>query len=605
MAASTHWLASATAMAVLERGGNAFDAAVAGGFVLQVVEPHLNGPGGELPVVLWSAARREPLVICGQGSSPAAATIGLLRDELGLSLVPGTGLLAACVPGAFDAWMLMLREFGTLRLGEVLAYAIGYAGGGFPVLPSIAATIDQTSDLFVREWTTSAEVWLSHGRASAPGTMMRNEQLAATYARLVAEAERATSDREGQIEHARDAWLRGWVADAIVEWSSSHAVLDASGSRHAGLLTREDLADWSATIEPPVRGACFGLELCKTGPWGQGPMLLQTLRLLDGFDLRAVGSSTADYVHTVVEALKLAFADRDAFYGDSAAEPPPLETLLSARYADERRALIGERASLEFMPGSVDGVPGRLPAATADIAAMAAAGAGGGSGDPTLGSGGAAAGAGGPRDPTLGGDADAAAPATGDTCHLDVADRLGNLVSCTPSGGWLQSSPAIPGLGFCLGTRAQMFWLEEGLPSSLAPRRRPRTTLSPSLLLRDGEGAIAFGTPGGDQQEQWSLEFLVNHVVFGMNLQEAIDAPMFHTGHLRSSFWPRSQSPGLVEIEERFGRDVVAELRRRGHRVTVHDGWSLGRVSAVARDPDGTLRAGANPRGMQGYAAGR
>jgi gamma-glutamyltranspeptidase/glutathione hydrolase len=578
MAASTHWLASAAAMAVLERGGNAFDAAVAGGFVLQVVEPHLNGPGGDLPVVLWSAARGEPLVICGQGVAPAAATIPLLRDELGLALVPGTGLLAACVPGAFDAWMLMLRDFGTLRLGEVLSYAIDYARGGFPVLPSIAAAIDGVSDLFTREWTTSAEVWLPRGRAPVAGTMMRNEPLATTYARLVADAERTTGDREDQIERARDSWLRGWVAETLVGWTSSHEVLDVSGRRHAGLLTGEDLAGWSATIEAPVRGAWFGIEVCKTAAWGQGPTLLQTLRLLDGFDLSAIGRSSADYVHVVVEALKLALADRDAFYGDSGAEPPPLSLLLSRSYADERRGLIGARASNEFVPGSVGGVPGRLPHILADMGAGV-----GGVGEPTL---------------DLG-------ARSGDTCHLDVADRFGNLVSCTPSGGWLQSSPAIPGLGFCLGTRAQMFWLEDGLPSSLAPGRRPRTTLSPSLVLRDGEGAIAFGTPGGDQQDQWSLQFLLNHALFGMDLQEAIDAPAFQTGHLLSSFWPRPESRRLVELEARWDPEIVDELRRRGHDIAVRGPWSLGRLSAVARDPDGTLRAAANPRGMQGYAAGR
>ena len=398
MAASTHWLASASAMAVLEHGGNAFDAAVAGGFVLQVVEPHLNGPGGDLPVVLWSAARGEPLVICGQGVSPAAATISMLRDDLGLDLVPGTGLLPACVPGSFDAWMLLLRDFGTLRLGQVLSYAIEYAGGGFPVVPNIAATIDSVSELFADEWTTSAELWMPDGRVPTPGTSMRNEQLATTYARLVSEAERATSDRDDQIEHARDAWLRGWVAEALVDWSSSHEVLDVSGRRHAGLLTRDDLASWSATIEQPTRGTYMGVEVCKTGPWGQGPTMLQTLQLLDGFDLTAMGRDSAEYVHTVVEALKLSLADRDAFYGDSGARPVPLAELLGDRYAESRRELIGEQASHEFRPGTVDGVSGRMPR----LGAVSESASDAGSGEPTLG---------------------APAPARGDTCHLDVADR--------------------------------------------------------------------------------------------------------------------------------------------------------------------------------------
>jgi gamma-glutamyltranspeptidase / glutathione hydrolase len=571
MVASTHWLATASAMAVLEAGGNAFDAAVAGGFVLQVVEPDLNGPGGDLPVALWSAQRREPLVICGQGVSPASASIGLMRDELGLELVPGTGLLAACVPGAFDAWLLLLREFGTMRLRDVLAYAVRYAGGGFPITTRVSRAIGAVAELFTLEWPTSAAVWLVRGRPPAPRTTLRNLELAATYERIIDEAEAATADRDGQIEHARNAWLRGWVAEAMVGWTSSNEVLDASGRRHAGLLTGGDLAAWSATVEQPVRQSYADLEICKTGPWGQGPVMLQTLRLLEGFDLAAIGRDTAAYVHTVIEALKLAFADREAFYGDPGSPPVPLQALLSWEYASQRRALIEERASAEFRPGSPAGIPGRMPrGAAAPLTSL-------GMGEPTI----------------------------GDTCHLDVGDRHGNLVSCTPSGGWMQSSPAIPGLGFCLGTRAQMFWLEDGLPSSLAGGRRPRTTLSPTLALRDGEGAIAFGTPGGDQQDQWSLQLLLNHVVFGMNLQEAIDAPAFHTDHLPSSFWPRRAEPRRLQIEDRWSPAVVSELRRRGHDVVVRPPWSLGRLSAVARDADGTLRAAADPRGMHGYAAGR
>ena len=269
MVASTHWLATASAMAVLEAGGNAFDAAVAGGFVLQVVEPDLNGPGGDLPVVLWSAQRGEPLVICGQGVSPSSASIGLLRDELGLDLVPGTGLLAACVPGAFDAWLLLLREFGTMRLRDVLAYAIRYAEGGFPVTARISGAIGAVAELFTREWPTSAAVWLVRGRPPAPRTTLRNLELAATYGRVVDDAEAATADRDGQIEHARNAWLRGWVAEALVGWSSSNEVLDASGRRHVGLLTDGDLAAWSATVEQPVRQAYADLEICKTGAWAR------------------------------------------------------------------------------------------------------------------------------------------------------------------------------------------------------------------------------------------------------------------------------------------------------------------------------------------------
>jgi gamma-glutamyltranspeptidase/glutathione hydrolase len=556
MVASTHWLASAAGMAVLERGGNAFDAAVAAGFTLQVVEPHMNGPGGEVPIVAWSAARQEPVVVSGQGPAPAAATTGRFH-ALGLELVPGTGLLAACVPGAFDAWMLLLRDFGTLRVADVLGYAIGYAERGYPVVPAITDAVASVEDLFA-EWPTSAEIYLPVPR---PGALVRNRPLAETYRRIVDEAEQVTRDREEQIEAARDGFYRGFVAEAM----------DAFVERHGGLLAGDDLASFRATLEEPMSLDYAGHTVCKPGPWSQAPVFLQQLGLLAGFDLEAIGVGSADYVHTLVECAKLAFADRDAWYGDPDFADVPLADLLSPAYADERRGLVGEAARQELRPGHPGGRVPRLPAlrAAADIVEA-------GSGDPTRG-----------------------------TCHVDVADRYGNLVSATPSGGWLQSSPVIPELGFCLGTRAQMFFLEEGLPNSLAPRKRPRTTLSPSLALRGGEPYLAFGTPGGDQQDQWSLLVFLDHVHFGLGLQQAMDRPAFHTNHLISSFYPRPFEPGVVEVEGRLDPTVVAELRRRGHEVTLVDDWSLGRVSAAGRERDGVLKAAASPRRMQGYAVGR
>jgi gamma-glutamyltranspeptidase/glutathione hydrolase len=577
MVASTHWLASAAGMATLEQGGNAFDAAVAAGLTLQVVEPHLNGPGGDAPILLWSAERGEPLVVCGQGPAPAAATIGRFR-ELGLDLVPGTGLLPACVPGAFDAWLLLLRDFGTLPLAEVIRFAIHYAEQGFPLLPRIVETIAGVEDLFAEEWPTSAELWLDGGRAPRAGTMWRNRTLAATYRRILAEGEAAGAGREAQIDAARDAFLRGFVAEAIADYLDRAEVMDVSGRRHRGLLGFDDMGAFAATIEKPVTLDHHGWTVCKTQPWGQGPVLLQTLALLDGFDLAAMGHLSADWIHTVVECEKLAYADREAWYGDPAFADVPLDALLSRGYADERRGLVGGEASLELRPGRPDGREPRLPPLPVEGAVPVGLGAG----EPTV-----------PREDR------------GDTCHVDVADRHGNMVSATPSGGWLQSSPAIPGLGLCLGTRAQMFWLTEGLPNSLEPRKRPRTTLTPSLALRDGDGALAFGTPGGDGQDQWSLLLFLAHVHFGLNLQEAIDAPAFTTTHFPSSFYPRAAEPGHLEVEGRLDPSVVAELRRRGHDVGVADPWSIGRLSAVSRSREGVLRAAANPRGMQGYAAGR
>ncbi|HET7647432.1 MAG TPA: gamma-glutamyltransferase family protein [Gaiellaceae bacterium] len=535
--ASTHWLASQAGVAVLERGGNAFDAACTAGFVLQVVEPHLNGPGGDLPVVFWSAEAGEPLVICGQGVSPAAATIEEYRSR-GLSLVPGTGLLAACVPGAVDGWLLLLEQFGTWPLADVLEYAIGYAEHGYPVIPGISMMIEKVEPL-LREWPGSAELYLP---APRPGSIFRNPQLAATWRRVLDES-------GGTVEGARRVFYEGFVAEEIDRFSRAHD----------GLLTGDDLARWRATIEPPATVDYRGLTVCKTGAWGQGPAGLQQLAILDGYDVSSLDE--AELVHVVTEAAKLAFADRDAMYGDVAV---PLHHLLSAEYAAERRMLIGDEASGELRPGQ-----GKLPSLVHAAVAL-------GAGEPTR----------------------------GDTVHLDVADRFGNLVSATPSGGWLQSSPTIPALGWPLGSRAQMFWLEEGLPSSLAPGRRPRTTLSPGLVLRDGEPWLVYGTPGGDQQEQWALHALVRHVDRGLDLQAAIDAPEWHTDHLIASFDPRGFQPRSLTVESRFGDDVVEGLRSRGHEVTVAPPWSLGRVSAVKRE-GGQIVAAANPRGMQGYAVCR
>jgi gamma-glutamyltranspeptidase/glutathione hydrolase len=585
--ASTHWLASAVGMSMLEKGGNAFDAATAAGFTLQVVEPHLNGPLGEAPILVWNEARRRCDMICGQGVAPAAATIGHFR-RLGLDLIPGTGLLAAPVPSAFGAWMRLLRDWGTLPLGEILAPAIGYAENGYPVVDRVSESIAVMAEMFHREWPSSATVYLPHGKPPAPGRLFRNPALAATYRRVLAEAGAGT--REDQIERARAAWYRGFVAEAIDRFCRHEKVLDSSGRHHGGLLTGDDLARWEVAVEAPVSFDYRDWTVMKGGPWSQGPVLLQTLALLQGFDLDDLDPLGADFVHIVVECLKLAFADREAWYGDPDFVDVPMRTLLSAGYNDTRRKLVGDRASLVLRPGRPDG---RVPRVL--VGGREAAIAGAGIGASTI------AGIGEPTTTRQG-------VIAGDTCHVDVVDRWGNMVSATPSGGWLQSSPVIPELGFCLGTRMQMFWLEEGLPASLMPGKRPRSTLSPSMAFKDGAPALAFGTLGGDQQDQWSALMFVHHVDHRMNLQEAIDCPAFHTEHTPSSIYPRVAKPGLVALEGRFPEETRAYLAQRGHRLTVGGPWSEGRLSACAREvtPEGrVLKAAANPRGMQGYAVGR
>jgi gamma-glutamyltranspeptidase / glutathione hydrolase len=577
---STHWLGTAVGMGVLERGGNAFDAAVATAFTLQVAEPHLNGPAGDVTIIFHSAATGRQQVLCGQGPAPASATIDRF-NALGLDLVPGTGLLAACTPGIFDSWMLLLRDHGTMRLRDVLAPAIGYAGQGVPVLERIEATIATVEDIFRQHWTSSAAVFLPGGRRPRQGELLCNSGLAATYRRILDEAD-SVGDREAEIERARRVWSQGFVAEAIDRFCRTQDVVDVTGRAHRGLLTGEDMAQFEAHYEAPL-GFDYGrYRALKAGPWSQGPVMLQQLALLKGFGLDGLDPCGPDFIHLQVECAKLAFADREAFYGDPNFVAVPIEALLSDEYNDERRRLVTAEASHELRPGCIDGRRGRIVAGKQGAGAAAAVAAGG-AGEPTVG--------------RLG-------EVVGDTVHFDVVDRHGNMVSATPSGGWLQSSPVIPELGFPLGTRAQMFWLEEGLPNSLVPGKRPRTTLTPSLALRDGEPYLAWGSPGGDQQDQWTTQLLLRHVHAGMNLQETIDAPAWHSEHFPSSFWPRTARPGVLVAEGRLPRMTVDELRRRGHIVEVGDDWSEGRLTAASR-AEGRLRAAANARGMQAYAAGR
>ncbi|MBB5664324.1 gamma-glutamyltransferase family protein [Rhizobium leguminosarum] len=575
---STHWIGSAVGMSILEKGGNAFDAAVATGFVLQIVEPHLCGPGGDLPAVIYSKKKDKVEVISAQGPAPAGATTEHYTSE-GLTLIPGDGLLATVIPGAFDGWMLMLRDYGTMSVRDVLEPAIYYAEHGHPLLPRVSATIKGLAAFFEKEWPTSYATWLPGGSVPAAQANFRNPVLAETWRRVIAEAE-AKSGREAQVEAARDAFYRGFIAEKIDAYLKTAEVMDASGSRHKGVLTANDMATWSATIEAPLTYDYHGWTIAKTGPWGQGPVFLQALSILKEFDLAAMDPDGADFVHTVTEAMKLAFADREVYYGDPDFSDVPVRHLLSDAYASERRKLIGADASFDLRPGIVPGFEAQH--------------------DLTMTMLGVASKTGTVYEPTM-----AHLEKRGDTVHIDVIDRDGNMVSVTPSGGWLQSSPTVPGLGFCLNSRAQMFWLKPGLPTSLAPGKRPRTTLTPSLGLYEGRPTLAFGTPGGDQQEQWQLSFFLRHVNHQMNLQAAIDQPLFHTAHFPSSFYPRTREPGSLMAEANFGPDVLDALTRKGHKLTVTDPWTIGRLTAARRDADGLLRAAATPRLMQAYAVGR
>lgn len=589
VATSTHWIASAVGFGVLEKGGNAFDAAVAMGFVLQVVEPHLNGPGGEFPAIFHDATRGETRVLCAQGPAPAGATIAHYRAE-GLSLIPGSGLLATVIPGAFDGWMLMLRDYGTISLRDAMAPAVFYARMGHPILSAASVAIARLETVFRDAWPSSATVWTPSGAAPTPGSVFKNPALADTWERMLCEAE-AVSGREAQIDAARRVFAQGFVAEAIDRFCRETAVLDTTGAHRKGVLTGDDMAGWSASYEPPTTLDYGGLTIAKTGPWGQGPALLQALSILKHTEIAAMDPNAPDVVHTIIETIKLAYADREAYYGDPRHSDAPIAKLLTDAHGAERAALIGRTASQDQRPSCLAGFETLADAAIARAARTPTAPVSADAGEPTM--------------AHLSGAGARRGPLEGDTTHLDVIDRWGNMVSATPSGGWLQSNPIIPGLGFALNSRAQMFWLDEGLPASLAPGRRPRTTLTPSLALRGDAPYLALGSPGGDQQDQWQLIFLLRHLHHGMNLQEAIDAPLFHSMHFTSSFYPRATAPGRMLIEAAVGKETIQALARRGHEVIVAEDWTIGRLTAASKGEDGLLRAAATPRLVQAYAVGR
>ena len=585
---STHWLASGAGMAVLERGGNAVDAAVAAGFVLQVVEPHSNGLGGDVAIAVYPRAEGTVRIVCGQGPTPRRATVDAFTS-LGLSQIPGSGMLPACVPGAFGAWLRLLAEFGTMSLAPLLEPAIGYASHGYPLLPRAADTIALLAPLFRDEWPESGRTYLPGGAPPPAGARMTNPVLAETLRRLAREARAASADREAQLEAAQRAFYQGFVAEAVDRFVGTTDVLDATGRRHRGLLSADDLAAWRPDVEEAC-GLTYGdYAVFKPGPWSQGPVFLQQLAILQGCGLSGMGLGGVDYVHTLAEAAKLAFADREAWYGDPRHTPVPMAELLAPGYTAGRRALIGACAAEAPRPGVPVARRPWIPRPEPDRAAPA---------DPAwlvqLRNG----------MPTV--DPAAARAGAGNTCTVAVVDRAGNLVVAVPSGGWLKSSPVVPGLGFPLGTRAQTMWLVDGHPNSLAPGRRPRTTLSPGVVLRDGEPFLALGTPGGDQQDQWTLQTFLAIAEFGLDAQAATEIPAFHIDHFPQSFAPRTARPGVVVVERSHEPSVLAGLRERGHHVDAVPAHSLGKVCAVGIDPrTGFVRAAAGPRGAQAYAVAR
>jgi len=555
--ATGHPLVSMAGMRMLLAGGNAFDAAVAAGFAAAVVEPTASYTlCGECVALVYDARRRETRALNGQGTAPALATIDLFRTR-GLDRIPtGPGRdahLSFTVPGAVDAYLTLLEELGTKTVSEVLAPALQYAERGFPMYEYMhrLLAIPETRSQFDVYPPGGTAVFYPGGRVPEVGEIFVQPALAGTLRKLAEVDAQACDHRQAGITAARQRFYRGDVA----------ATIGAFSERLGGLLRAGDLAGYRAQLETPTRMTFAGREIIAQGPWTQGPVLLQALAMLATVDLRALGHNSARYIHVVTEALKLAFADRERYYGDAAGVPIP--ELLAPAYARERAALIrADRAMPEApAPGDPHG-RGAMPA-TKPMAAR---------------------------------DSGAAAGGADGTTHIAAIDRDGNMVALTPSGGVFRKSAFAPELGCTLSTRSEMFVLEDGHPNALAGGKRPRTTLVSYLICEDGVPTTTVGCPGGDDQSQADLQIVLNLLVFGMNPQQAVEAPRFSTQTLVNSFWPRAYKPGQLNVEPGIPERTRAELRALGHGVSEIGACGIGAV-VTRRDPaSGALSAGADPR---------
>ena len=541
--AAGHPLVSMAGMRMLMTGGNAFDAAVAAGFAAAVVEPTASYTlCGECVAMVYDARRRESVALSGQGTAPAAASIDAFRRR-GLDRIPtGPGRdahLSFTVPGAVDAYLTLLETYGTKPLREVLAPAVHYAERGFPMYEYMhrMLAIPDTRAQFALYPPGGDAVFYPNGRAPRVGERFVQPALAATLRRLV-EGD-ASGDRIAGIAAARERFYRGDVA----------ALIGAFSETWGGLLRASDLAGYRARIEPPLSTTFAGREILGQGAWTQGPILMQALGMLATRDLRALGHNSARYIHVVTEALKLAFADRERYYGD--VPTVPLAELLAPAYLAARAALIRPDRAMPSAP------PAGAPRAATPSATPAA---------------------------------------VDGTTHIAAIDAQGNMIALTPSGGVFRKSAFAPELGCTLSTRSEMFVLEDGHPNALAPGKRPRTTLVSYLICENGAPIMTVGCPGGDDQAQANLQIMLNLLVFAMDPQQAVEAPRFSTQTLVNSFYPRAYKPGQLNVEPAIADSTRAELTALGHTVTEIGACGIGAV-VTRRDPDGgVLAAGADPR---------
>lgn len=570
IAAGRHFAVEA-GMRMFRAGGNAFDAGAAAVLAASVSEIQLFGFGGEAPVVLYDARSKKVVVVNGQGVAPAAATSEIWAGQ---PYIDYHGPRAATVPAVLDSMSIVLSQFGSMRLADVLAPAIDLADG-FPMY-------DILRDILIRErrncerYPSTMAVYYPGGRVPDLGEMFRQPDLARTLRAIAAadDAEfRKSKDRLKAIEAGRSAFYRGDIARRLI----------AAARDGGGIMTEADLADFRGRVEEPVHTIYRGYSIYKAGFWTQGPVMLQTLNILSGFDLSKMGFQSADYLHTLTEAIKLAFDDRDAFYGDPDFAKIPIAELLSESYAAERRTLIDPaKASKAHRPGSPGGAASGSPS----------------SGSPPSGLFPRAS----PSSPSA---APSPASPTGDTTAVNAVDASGNLFSAVVSGAWILDGAFIAGdTGVPLSQRMQQFSLDPQSPNVVAPRKRPRITLTPTVLLKDGRPYMVIATPGGDSQDQQNLNVLLAHIDFGLPIQEAIEAPRLNSENMRNSFRDHRDQPGVLTIEARVSWEVLDELRRRGHDLRVIAPFRMPTaVTAVGIDPaTGTLFGGADVRGERAIA---
>lgn len=550
MVSAGHWLATEAGLKVMEAGGNAVDAGVAAGIALGVLHSDQVQFAGVAPILIYLADRDEVVSIAGLGWWPRKASLDhFVREHQGH--VP-LGILRTVIPAAPDAWITALARYGTMSFGEVAASAIRYAAEGFTVHPVMAEYIRRYAHQY-RDLPDNARIWLKNGEPPAVGDLLVQADLARTIT-FMADEERAAAakgGREAGLRAARDAFYKGDIARAIVRF---HEERD-------GWLTAEDLAEYHSEVEKPVRIDWHGTDLYSCGPWCQGPMLQQMLRLLEDVDLKALGHNSVDYIHTITEAMKLAFADRERFFGDPRHVAVPLDRLLARDYAAERRREIDPARAWPGLAPAGD-IPGHgglpwVPHVSREQGAL-----------------------------------------PGDTSYCCAIDRDGNVFSATPSDVSYES-PVIPGLGIVPSARGAQSFAMEGHASSVAPGKRPRLTPNPALAIRRGELAMPFGAPGGDTQPQGMLQVFLNHVVWGMGLQDAIDAPRFVTQSFPQTFEPHGYQPAKLQVEGRVSERVTDALAARGHDVERLDDIAIGVAGVCAISADlkgGLICGGADPR---------